>query len=276
MNEEIVTQEATDTTEDAQLAAGFNDAPIVDVPQEVAETQEEVATEAVEETPEPKIETVNLTADQWRSVQDKLAEIETFRGETSKKIDAAHGRYGELNRTLQQMQQRTSTGVKFDAAKFKRLGADFPEIAAMLAEDLSESFQGSVQAAPVFNPEEIEQKVSGRVAEEVQKIAVKAEMRELARRHADWKEVINTKEFVEWGKTLPPQELAELGASVDADYISPRLDQFKAYREKVTAVAQKKQSGAKRLEAAITPQGSASSPHALTERDLFKAGFSTG
>jgi len=109
----------------------------------------------------------------------------------------------------------------------------------------------------------------------MQRLAVKNEMRELSRRHKDWETVVRSEDFSKWGSTLPAQEWESLRSSNDADEIAKGLDSYKDFATKAQAKASKQQSANKRLEAAITPTGTASSPATLSERDLFLQGWNT-
>lgn len=283
MSIESTTEKAP--TESEQLSAGFNDEPVA-APQEqpaveekVEEPTEEVKEEPVEEVKEP--ETVSITADQWKAMQDRLAEIDNLKAETSRRVDQALGKYGELNRTLQQMQQKPQGGLDLSKVRFEKLAADFPEFAQLIQEDLAAATQAApVEAAPAaatpsIDPAELEQRFQAKLEEEMQRLAVKNEIRELTRRHRDWNEVVRSEAFAKWGATLPAQEWESLRASNDADEISNGLDAYKEYAAKTQAKVIKQQSASKRLEAAITPTGTASSPATLSEHDLFLQGFKT-
>lgn len=286
------TQEETNTpTEAEQFAAGFSDAPDApEVPQEevkdevVEEVTPETSEEVKEEVKEP--ETISITAEQWNALQGKLTEIESFKQDAYRRIDQSLGKYGELNRSFQEMQKKPQGGVSLSKDKFKRLSADFPEMAALLAEDLNEAFTGSApvateqQVPQAIDPADLEKRFEERVAKEIQQLAIKNEMRELKRRHSDWEAVVTSDEFNQWGATLPEAEWTSLRASNDADEISTGLDTFKAFKakadaEKEAALAKerKQQSASKRLEAAITPTGTAGGPPSMTERDMFLQGF---
>lgn len=284
------TQEAPTTpTEADEFAAGFSE---TEVPQErlkeevaeevTPETQEEVKEEPKEEVKEP--ETISITAEQWNALQSKLTEIDSFKQDAYRRIDQSLGKYGELNRSLQEIQKKPQGGLSLSKDKFKRLSQDFPEMAALLAEDLNEAFTAPPvvpeQQATSLDPAELEKRVQERVAKEIQDIALKNEMRELKRAHADWETVIQSPEFEQWGNTLPQDEWKNLVLSSDADTVADGITRFKAFKakadaEQASALAreQKKQSASKRLEAAITPTGTAGGPPSKTDRDMFLEGF---
>lgn len=51
-------------------------------------------------------------------------------------------------------------------------------------------------------------------------------------RHADWREVISSKEYDQWGKTLPLHVQKSLSRSLDGEYISAAITAFKEYQLK--------------------------------------------
>lgn len=274
------TPEVTPSEAD-QLSAGFNDEPIKEAPQEtVEEAQPEPEVKQEEVVEEAKPETVSITSDQWEALQARLAEIDSIKAETARRVDQALGKYGELNRTLQQMQQKPAGGVDMSRVKFERLAADYPEFAKLIQEDLVSSFVPVQEKAATLDPAELEQRFQSKLNEEIEKLALKSEIRDLTRRHRDWETVVRSNEFQQWGASLPSDKWEALRSSNDADAISDGLDEYKAHiaalQAAQTAAAkptEQKRSASKRLEAAITPTGTASSPVTLSERDLFLQGF---
>jgi len=274
------TPEVTPSEAD-QLSAGFNDEPIKEAPQEtVEETQPEPEVKQEEVVEEVKPETVSITSEQWNALQSRLAEIDSIKAETARRVDQALGKYGELNRTLQQMQQKPAGGVDMSRVKFERLAADYPEFAKLIQEDLVSSFVPVQEKAATLDPAELEQRFQSKLNEEIEKLALKSEIRDLTRRHRDWETVVRSNEFQQWGASLPSDKWEALRSSNDADEISGGLDEYKAHiaalQAAQTAAAkptEQRKVASKRLEAAITPTGTASSPVTLSERDLFLQGF---
>jgi len=273
------TPEVTPSEAD-QLSAGFNDDPISEVPQEtVEEKQDEPEVKQEEVVEEAKPEVVSITSDQWQALQARLAEIDSLKADTARRVDQALGKYGELNRTLQQMQQKPSGGVDLSRVKFERLASDYPEFAKLIQEDLA-SANAPSQAAATLDPAELEQRFQAKMNEELEKIALKSEIRDLTRRHRDWQDVVRSSEFQQWGASLPSDKWESLRSSNNADEISDGLDEYKSHVASIKAAqeaaakpTEQKKVASKRLEAAITPTGTASSPATLSERDLFLQGF---
>lgn len=288
-------QEQTDKEVADAFAAGFTDTPqqTEAKPEPVATEQQESAepsTQAVEEPqPEEKAETqpetVTITAEQWKSVQDKLAEIDSFKERSTRLVDQSFGKIGELNRTLQQLQPMVNKagGVKLSAASLKRLGTEFPEMAQMLAEDLSEALGAAPQ-----EEKPVEQKPEVEAAPAVPTVEIK-HLLSIDKAHPDWRDTIRSEDFNKWGNSLPAGMFESIVTSNDYETVITALDAFKVYQQKQLAakprgtevpaespVPPKKQNVTKRLEAAITPRGTASTPSSLTDGDLFRQGFLTG
>lgn len=290
MTDEQQQEQAPEVDLSAEFAAGFsNEAPREEPKQEAIEepTPEEKQEEPapVEEPEEPpKPETVSITAEQWQAMQQKLSEVDTLKHELSRRTDQAFGRIGEIQRTLQQQPK----GLQLSKDKFKRLGNDFPELATLLAEDLSEALgtapaqQEQKAETQGVNAEEIRRAIEAQMEQRLQKERFELEAKLLSRRHKDWQEVVSSEDFIKWGGTLPMQEWHDLRNSSDSDTVADAIDRFRAHQSKAQADAKaaaekaaKRQSASKRLEAAITPTGTAGSVPQVTERDLFLQGFSS-
>lgn len=281
MTEETTQEVAEVPNESEALAAGFNDEPApVEVPQE--ETKEEVVEEAKPEAvvEEVKPETVSITVDEWKAMQARVAEIDNLKSETTRRVDQALGKYGELNRTIQEIRQKPQGGFALSREKLDRLKVDYPELAELLAEGVQVQESKQEVTANAVDPEEIKRLAEQTAADKYQELVVKSEMRELGRRHKDWGDVVKSEDFAKWVQTLPAEEAQTLITSTDADEISAGLDRFKEQKAQAESAAKaalakanKQQSASKRLEAAITPTGTAGGPPSLTERDLFLQGF---
>lgn len=277
---EETTQEVVEVPNESEaLAAGFNDEPApVEAPQEEVkeEVVEETKPEAVEEV---KPETVSITVDEWRAMQARVAEIDNLKSETTRRVDQALGKYGELNRTIQEIKQKPQGGMSLPREKLDKLRVDYPELAELFAEG-PQSQEPKQEATLAVDTEEIKRLAEQTAADKYQELVVKNEMRELGRRHKDWGDVVKSEDFAKWVQTLPAEQAQALITSTDADEISAGLDKFKEQKAQAEeaakaalAKATKQQSASKRLEAAITPTGTAGGPPSLTERDLFLQGF---
>lgn len=212
-----------------------------------------------------------LTEDQIQSILAKVPELDRKLESSIQKIT---GKMGEYNRTLQSLQQMQQTAApatqvaarKIAADMLKRTKEEFPELAAQLAEDLSEIFSAApTQQQPQFDPRMIDQAMDQRLKQ----MSRQYELKLLSLQHPDWNEVRSSPEFNLWLETKPAEYKAQLMNSEDALYVSGELSKYKVEREASTS--RKKTN---RLAAAVAPTGTtARSAPAQTEEDSFLAGF---
>lgn len=286
-------QEATEEQQASQEAAAFAEAFArtrgEEVPQEAASEpqaapeQSEEPTEATTEPPpaegaseeEPHIiPGLGLTEEALKAAILKANEVDSVKAHTEK----AFGKIGEVFKKLQALEQRNQAmpsggQVKLTSESFKRMHNQWPEMAADLAQDLSEALAhvgGSVPAA-AFDSSEVERIVAERASETEKKLNQVVERRLLTRSHPDWEGVVTSSDFALWKQNvLKEEERAALNTSWDADFIGKKIDEFRSWKDKSQQSRTNKQ---KRLEAAIQPTGGAVPTSKLSEDDAFVAGF---
>ena len=247
--EEVLEQEAVaPVDDDAAFLAGFNGEDVQE-PEEV---------EPVAEPVEPPKLFAGYTEDQIRDVFAKVQEVDRLKEREAK----VFGTLGSLKQTIDNLrqQQPTATGA-ITKGQLKRLSAEFPEMAEMLAEDLSGL---SVQSGG-FDSESVERVVS----ERMDRASKEYETKLLTVMHKDWRQVVQTPEFAVWKATLPENERDVLDNGWDAVSIGEGLSTFKEWKSKA---AQSSASKKNRLEAAIQPRNSAKVV-TVTEDDAFIQGF---
>lgn len=220
------------------------------------------------------IEPVRIMPDDWAAMNERVAGIDALKADLQREQSKVFGKVGEMNRLIQQMQQANQqrTGdSQLTAANMRRLTeAGYGDLAEMLAEDLRGMPIGSQ-----IDPSMIDARWQEKFAPQLEQIEQRHEKKLLRIQHRDWESVVQSAPFNEWKATLPPGQREQLDNTWDSEVIASYLDAFKA-RQTAAAPAQAKQkpSVAKRLEAAITPQGSPNQGKpALTEADAFRAGF---
>jgi hypothetical protein len=222
-----------------------------------ADAQAPVVEEVVEAVPVRKEVIAGYTEEE---VREALSQI----GKLQKSLDTVNGTYGSRldnqQKVIDELRQRGSTVGGLTTDKLTRLSKEFPEIAEMLASDLSEYVtQG---AAPQFDPEIIERSVSTKMQLVEERIAAKErelELRALTRAHRDWRDVAafeqsadgsiawKNQAFGKWVDSQPAEVKTQLLNSNDADYLSDRLTEFKAIKPKV--------ANKEVIEAAVRPRG---------------------
>lgn len=273
MNEEeqVQDREVVTPTQDeasASLAAGFNKVRgIEDEAPEVAVDTPPAAVEQAQPDPEPAVEA--LSPEEMRSALAKLPELEQFKGLTSQELQKLHGKMGEFNRTLQNLQAAGKpANSEAHKAAMQKLSSEFPE----LAETIAPLFQGSGGSG--VSTDDITRIVDERVgqvkAETTKTIEeLRAEL-DLTERHPDWKRVRSTPEFEAWLKSKPEQFRTEFLSTWDTGVVANGLTDFKAWRDTTYKQQQTKQ---RRLSGAVTPTGV---PSPGQRRLPDTAGLSTG
>ena len=229
------------STEDDDFQAGFDSANGIEPPEP-------------EPTPEPTL-IAGYTEEQ---IKELVSTVEALKQRESK----IFGSMGSLKQSIDSLRSTPQTqALNLSPDKFKRLSADYPELAALLAEDLN----GMSVASP-SNPEQFDERIKTSVDQTTKAF----EQKLLAVQHRDWKTVVASEDFVGWKETLPADEKEALDASWDAEFIGEKISAYKDWKAKAV---QSKQTNQKRLEAAITPKGNASGKPNLSETDAFLAGF---
>lgn len=272
---EVQEQQADVAQEDAAMEAAFAEArgdepPAAVEAEQSPETGEQQPEPGEEAQPEesPQVLIAGLTEDQLKAAILKAGQVD----ELNTQLRKAFGRMGELQGHIQQLRQGGG-GVKLTADKLKRLSSEFPEMAEMIAEDLSEALQGSGGGA-AFDPAQMDQFVTERLTASETKIHQEMEKRWLTRQHKDWQTVVNSDDFGLWVQNvLPKEEAAALGNSWDAEFISDKLSEFKSWRDAGTP-NRSKENKQKRLEAAVAPTGNRGEPNAtMSEDDAMEQAF---
>jgi hypothetical protein len=280
--EELSQQEAD---ESAGFAASFGEQARGDEPpaeeqnepeeQEAGEAQEEaVAEQAADEAGgEADSRVAGVTEEQLTAMLAKLPKIEELETMTTAEIRKLHGKFGDINRTLQELQKGNAAkpGVRLAAAKLTRLQENFPELAEMLAEDLNDSAE--LGGSPSVDVEAlVNQQVDEKVKAAREEMEQRMQMNLLKIQHRDCFEIPKSDEWKVWLQTLPADEQEKIGDSWDADYLGSKLTEFKSWRDTKHQGSQQRKA---RLERAITPKGVAQAvkPAVMTEEDGFAAAF---
>lgn len=273
MTEEVQAQEQEVQTEtaadDGAFMAGFAEArgdepPTQPEPKPETTPEPEAVQEPVAEA-EPVEEPVfaGLTESQLKAALAKVQEFDELKAN----IRRLDGRYGEFNARLQQVMTQPQGKVEITAEMFEDLNRDFPEFAESLVKGLSKlPIGGSVQAAAPVDLTPLREEVTS----DLDQWKRDYELKLLAMRHRDWRDLRETDDFKIWEGTLPAEEREKLNTSWDALYVADRFDEFKAWRDKAQT---NKQQKTKRLEAATTPRGAATGPSQINDEDAFMAGF---
>lgn len=178
-------------------------------------------------------------------------EIQKFRGETTKNIEKIYGKFGEIQRTLQQLQAKPVAAPEVDnTAAVARMKEEFPELAELLIPVIAGRF------VPSTNVDEV---VNQRVSEAMSAKEIAIEQRFLRRDHKDAAEVIKSERFTDWLRQQPAEFQTELSTTRESETLSDGLTKFKAWRDAQDNAAKAANESHRRkqarLEGAITPTG---------------------
>lgn len=286
MTQDVIDQQDAEQTaeqlqqnEQAAFEAGYSQAsgeeqpPVVEAPVE-SEVVEEVAEEVVEETADED-EIAGLPVSKVREYLADVAEMKRQLAESEQHRDRLYGSLGSLKQQLQELaskpQQAGTGGIKLTAATFKRLSGEYPELANLLAEDLSETvFDNGGAQAPAFDPAQLEPMLTQRDAVLAERMGRQYEERLLSLAHPDWKDTAVSPDFKLWKDMLRPELKQRLESTWDAHEIAQGLQAFKEWNtQRQAKTVNKKQ----RLEKAIQPSGVPATSDTATEYDAFLQGF---
>lgn len=282
MSEEIQeTQEASREAEKQAFDAIFQATPTEATNEELsAGDQTKIAEEPeVPEVVEEQPVLVGMTESQLKA---KFEEIDKLRQELERNAGKVNGKFGELTKTLnrlQELKRQQEAEQPQVVAKLERLRAQgYDELASSLEEDL----KGFAPQASRVDPEKIAEQVEARVSKAVSDFG----MNFFESQHPDWKESIASEDYDAWRATLSPEEFQKTETSNDLFYASGKLHEFKSWREDYRKQKEKQQADAQaadritrekkqRLEAAVIPQGRGVNTRrkAVSEEEAFNAVF---
>jgi hypothetical protein len=213
---------------------------------EAADPAGEELTEGNEEAAaDPAAELGTEQAAKTPTIEDLLAIIEDSKTEQAKLRDKVFGKMGELQQKFDAVKS-TAHGISPKARE--RLQTDFPELAEMLFEDAT-----TVDPQAKTEPAAQAAAVTTVIPDDGKEML---ERRLLTKDHKDWEQVVISGEFATWVDTvLSPEDAAALNESWDADFVSAKLTEFKAYTATQSKADEQKKLKQSRLETAINPRG---------------------
>jgi hypothetical protein len=265
---------------------------------ETAESTEIAEAQADESTEEqPPIVFAGMTEAQLTATLAKIPALEQTSQAEMRKL---HGKLGEFNRTLQELQKSGTnrTSVKVAKEQLKRLNEEFPEIAEMLAEDLS----GFDLSGSGVTESDISPKVEKLVADGITAVTTNLErdmkvsllkiqhgenfqsllyeqeqvtedgVIKIRPKKDENGNLIQQPDFAVWLQTQPEAERTKIEDTWDPVYLSGKLTEFKDWRNKKQQRSQNRQG---RLRNAISPNtsGAPARTGPPTEEDGFNSVF---
>jgi len=281
MDEENTAVETAGETEVSGFAAGFAD----DVTPPPAETPAEPPAEApapAEPPAAPKY--AQITEDEYKALVERAAQIDEIKADTTKKLDTAFGKLGDLNRVIAGLQQNTPTGQAIEVSEqdFSELLEQYPEMTALQIQGLNRvlsKFKGTGGIPSEQVGALVDQRVKETIGDVSQIVEATVSERLLKKEFGDWRSIVGApddskNEFRQWLKSLPAQRQSELNTTYDSDVISSAIRDFQAAKKKADEIQERKS----RLAAAVTPRSAPgnASPIDDDESAGFKAGWTDG
>lgn len=270
------TQEAQDTTTAAELTpeqqqavqqeaeASFNagvsrvrgiEVPKKDEPEQPAAADEPAATTEAAPAPAADADPVvlaGLKESEIKALLVQAGEVKEFREKTEKELRNLFGRFGDIKAQL----TTANAGLgkrEINAAALKKLNEGYPEIAELLAGDLSALLTATPSAAtPGVTQEQIDAHVNKVVADRVADAVEQVNRDLLTRFHSDWEAIRESDDLALWLGTQPAEYRNKFLQSTSATFVSDGLDKFKAWKSQTQ---ESRQQSTRRLETAIAPKG---------------------
>lgn len=218
-------------------------------PEKVQEDLPAKAEPTVVIPPEPE-----FTNEQIKDALTQVARIP----ELEKRLRDDGGRYGALKQTLEQLQQRMSTGSSGAPVDVEEMLAgikdDFGDDSSVYL-SLKNAFSKITTSQAVLDPSVIENIVAEKV-EAAKKADLAEAMTLLTDAHPTWMEDRKTPEFQEWRNSLSERERSKFNRSKDPDYVASKLDDFVEWKKVKAATPpppKREQQPSKRLLSAVMP-----------------------
>lgn len=271
-------EEVTESVESQEPAA---DAP------DVAKPAPAPATEEVKPAPEAEV-TPAATGRLIAGLTDEQIGAALARtGNLQSTVDKMAGRMGQLMQQLEALKKTPPTTVQAQNAldlKLEKLTAAFPELAAVLKEDLASLGGGGAQVAAAppagITQEQLDAMFAERLSANSNTTKELIETRVLSVIHPDWNDVIREPSFALYRDNVLPDGVGkQLMESEDASFIATHLTGYKGWKLAQAKPAEPagvagKPVVSRRLTNAVLPAGTRSAPTGpITEEDAFNAAF---
>lgn len=267
-----------------------------------AEADAQAAAEAAQVEAAAKAEAeanapVTLTRAEVEQMKAAAAQVQRLEADLRKTNDSMAGRMGSLKQSIDALKEKAQGGSRIAIGQLKRLSGEYPELAQLLTEDLTEQFGAQAAAEPVKAAQadgapDLEDDASGAApgADEpaasvpddpfndprVQETLKVKEMAVVDAVHPDWRTLALAPDFALWKASLPAPAQALLDSSWDATVLVPAFNDFKAYRQKRVAATTASEQRDKRLQNGIpATTGAPTGAHVVDDDAAFMDGFNS-
>ncbi len=207
-----------------------------------------------------------LTEAQLKAILERATRVDSIEDQLSK----AHGKIGELNRTLKELQQAKTQptpqapAVTMDDEQLSEFESTFPEFAPAVEARARRIANEVLQQAQSGTSQPIDPEQVSRTAN----LAVMDSM------HRGWRETVSSDDFKLWMATQPEPVQQTYQTTWSAAELGLIVSEFGKHQQESTL--QKSSKSKQRLEAALIPDARASkAQHGLSDEDAFRAGFET-
>lgn len=257
---------------------------------------------------------VTITKAEMDALRAQLAQLErlpVLEQRLQQAQDTLGGRLGSLNQTIETLKAQAGKGSVPSIKALKRIEAEWPELGAMIREDLAEAFAGEPPAAPAAGAGEPGQggqkedpgtasgdapgaaQVDPLADPAVVKVLQQKEMTIVDSIHPGWRGtkhadgsytpgLVDSPEFKEWRAGLPAQAQQLLASTWDSDVLKGAIAHFKhdqaqrqaaAQAQATATAAASKQRDNRLANAAPATTGAPTGNHAVDEDAAFAEGF---
>lgn len=240
----------------SEIMAGYDNTTVRD--ESPTEVDDEVVDEVVDEAVDEAVDPDDSTEDEQpeatvKSLSDELKDLKARVSASQSDPDTLrrmHGTIGELNRTIQEMKNKTPAPAvepDEDAAELDEIINDYPELAGPIVKNIK-SLQEKLAKLSTVNPDQLTDGIDDRVSSAIQELRRKDAIEALEEEHPDYVTVNNSPEFKKWLSTKPPEYKARLETTWNPAIVSKGLSEFKS------SIKKSKEKNT-RLASAITPRG---------------------
>lgn len=250
--------------EEAAFAAGFDDDTTA-TPTETPAEQQDNATQQEASTAQAE----PAAPEYAQFTKAERDELMALREQAQKQFGTAFGKIGGIERTLQQL--NSSAQVDISQEDIDALKDDFPPLAAALEK------VRNLRALPGGGVDQ--EQLASLVAEKVNAVEQKFELRLLSKDHPDWKQIDADPAFAQWVAAQPDefkQTLTQASQSYDSSVVSNAMSMFKQSRRTAQGNQGSDPASARRsrMSAAVTPRGTGGTA-AGDSTDPFLTGFNS-
>lgn len=267
---------ATEPTEEEKAAAAAT---------AQAKAEEEARAKAEAEANAPAVIT-KAELDALRAAAARVAQIDTeFAGQNQKLFGHLGAMKQKILDEVKGMQAKGKAPTKLQLARMEK---EFPELAAVLQEDLTGYFgDGEASTAAPATEEATAKSGDGTpgaeapgattqteaqnddplARPEVQKLLREKEMSIVDALHPGWKDMTKTSDFIQWKKSLPTAAQQLLGSTWDSKVLNDAFTSFREHQARAKAVEEENKQRSKKLERAIPPVGGAAPVNAVVDEE---------